>query len=105
MAAPHYGLAKRSQHSAGENLYNKIFEDRVYVFTPNGDVFDLEAGATPLDFAYHVHSDIGHRCRGAKVNDMMVPLTYHFKPAIKSALSLVKKVNPAVIGSILRRII
>ena len=41
-----------------DNLYHKIFEDRVYVFTPNGDVFDLEAGATPLDFAYHVHSEL-----------------------------------------------
>ena len=60
----------------GENLYKKIFEDRIYVFTPDGDVFDLQQGATPLDFAYHVHTDIGHRCRGAKVNNVMVPLTY-----------------------------
>jgi GTP pyrophosphokinase len=58
-----------------DNLYHKIFEDRVYVFTPEGDVFDLESGATPLDFAYHVHTELGHRCRGAKVNDMIVPLT------------------------------
>src|SRR5690606_19692748 len=53
----------------------KIFEDRVYVFSPNGDVFDLPRGATPLDFAYHVHTEIGHRCKGAKINDHIVPLT------------------------------
>lgn len=62
-------------HSAEESL-RAIFEDRVYIFTPNGDIFDLEAGATPLDFAYHVHTDVGHRCRGAKVNDVLVPLTH-----------------------------
>lgn len=51
-------------------------EDRVYVLTPQGRVVDLPAGATPLDFAYHIHTDIGHRCRGAKVNGRIVPLTY-----------------------------
>ncbi|RFA30003.1 GTP diphosphokinase [Alkalilimnicola ehrlichii] len=57
----------------------EIFEDRVYVISPRGDVIDLPRGATPLDFAYHVHSDIGHRCRGAKVNGRIVPLTYELK--------------------------
>ncbi|HEY9199697.1 MAG TPA: GTP diphosphokinase [Gammaproteobacteria bacterium] len=51
-------------------------EERVYVLTPQGKVVDLPAGATPLDFAYHIHTDIGHRCRGAKVNGRIVPLTY-----------------------------
>jgi GTP pyrophosphokinase len=50
-------------------------DDRVYVFTPQGRIVDLAAGATPLDFAYHVHTDIGHRCRGAKVDGKIVPLT------------------------------
>jgi GTP pyrophosphokinase len=51
-------------------------EDRVYVLTPQGQVVDLAAGSTVLDFAYHVHTDLGHRCRGAKVNGRMVPLTH-----------------------------
>jgi len=56
-----------------------IFEDRVYLLTPQGQVMDLPRGATVLDFAYHVHTDVGHRCRGAKVNGRIVPL--HFAPA------------------------
>lgn len=53
-----------------------IFQDQVYVFTPMGEVKELPQGSTPLDFAYRVHTDIGHRCTGAKVNGRMVPLTY-----------------------------
>ena len=52
---------------------------RVYVVTPKGEVIDLETGATPLDFAYHVHTDVGHRCRGAKVDGVIVPLTYRLR--------------------------
>lgn len=51
-------------------------QDRVYVFTPRGDVVNLASGATPLDFAYHVHTEVGHCCRGAKVNGQIVPLTH-----------------------------
>ena len=53
----------------------EIFEDRVYVMTPKGDVIDLPRGTTPLDFAYTIHSEIGHHCRGARVNGRMVTLT------------------------------
>jgi len=53
-----------------------FFEDRVYAISPKGDVVELPARATPLDFAYHVHTQVGHRCRGAKVNGRIVPLTY-----------------------------
>lgn len=52
-----------------------VSDDRVYVFTPEGHVVDLPSGATPLDFAYYVHTDLGHRCRGAKVNGRIVPLS------------------------------
>ncbi|MBL8538892.1 MAG: bifunctional (p)ppGpp synthetase/guanosine-3',5'-bis(diphosphate) 3'-pyrophosphohydrolase, partial [Betaproteobacteria bacterium] len=54
----------------------ELFRDTVYVFTPQGQVIALPRGATPVDFAYHVHSELGHRCRGAKVNGAMVPLNY-----------------------------
>ncbi len=53
-----------------------LFQDMVYVVTPQGRVVDLPRGATPVDFAYHLHSELGHRCRGAKVNGQIVPLTY-----------------------------
>ena len=53
----------------------ELFEDRVYALTPKGEVVDLPPGGTPLDFAYHVHTDLGHRCRGARVNGRIVPLT------------------------------
>jgi GTP pyrophosphokinase len=53
----------------------ELFEDRVYALTPKGEVVDLPLHATPLDFAYHVHTDLGHRCRGARVNGRIVPLT------------------------------
>ena len=62
-----------------EGLTQQLDSSRVYVFTPKGAVIDLVTGSTPLDFAYHVHSEIGHRCRGAKVNGSIVPLTYHLK--------------------------
>jgi GTP pyrophosphokinase len=58
-----------------EGMRAELFEDRVYVLTPKGEVIDLPRGATPLDFAYQVHSSLGHRCRGAKVNGRIVPLT------------------------------
>jgi GTP diphosphokinase / guanosine-3',5'-bis(diphosphate) 3'-diphosphatase len=59
-----------------ETLRTDLFEDEVYVFTPKGDVKSLAAGATPLDFAYEVHTEIGHRCVGARVNGKIVPLHY-----------------------------
>jgi GTP pyrophosphokinase len=59
-----------------QHLSADIGADRVYVFTPKGHVVDLPSGATPVDFAYRVHTDVGHACRGAKINGRIVPLTY-----------------------------
>ena len=53
-----------------------LFDDRVYALTPKGEIVDLPGGATPIDFAYHVHTDLGHRCRGARVNGRIVPLNH-----------------------------
>lgn len=59
-----------------ERMRTELFEDRVYALTPKGEVVDLPRGATPLDFAYQIHTSLGHRCKGAKVNGRIVPLTY-----------------------------
>ncbi len=59
-----------------ERFRTELVEERVYVLTPRGDVFDLPRGATALDFAYYVHTDVGHRCRGARINGRMVPISH-----------------------------
>ncbi len=62
-----------------EGVKLDIFQDQVFVFTPKGDVKDMPAGATPLDFAYRIHTEVGHACIGAKVNNRLVPLDYTLK--------------------------
>ncbi|HDZ38533.1 MAG TPA: GTP diphosphokinase [Marinobacter sp.] len=62
-----------------DHLKSDVVSDRIYVFTPEGHVVDLPQGATPVDFAYRVHTEIGHACRGARVNSRIVPLTYPLK--------------------------
>ena len=62
-----------------ESLRIDLFQDEVYVFTPKGEVKSLPAGSTPVDFAYAIHTDVGHRCVGAKVNGRIVPLTYRLQ--------------------------
>jgi guanosine-3',5'-bis(diphosphate) 3'-pyrophosphohydrolase len=66
-------------HEFMESLKHDLFEDEVYVFTPKGEVKSLAAGATPLDFAYEVHTEIGHHCVGARVNGKIVPLHYELR--------------------------
>ena len=72
---PHSGNSREFM----EGLRFDLYDDEVYVFTPRGEVKSLAAGATPLDFAYSVHTDVGHRCVGAKVNGRIVPLSYALK--------------------------
>jgi GTP pyrophosphokinase len=72
-----------------------VFQERVYCFTPRGDIFDLPAGATPIDFAYHVHTAIGHRCRGARVNGRLVSLDYRLKTGDQVEILTAKQGGPS----------
>ncbi|HLR87734.1 MAG TPA: RelA/SpoT family protein [Wenzhouxiangella sp.] len=78
-----------------EGFDNLTTEDRVYVLTPQGDVRNLSAGATPLDFAYLVHTEVGHRCRGARVNGRIVPLTYRLKNGDRVEILTAREARPS----------
>ncbi|MFP1739358.1 GTP diphosphokinase [Lonsdalea quercina] len=78
-----------------DEVRSQVFDDRVYVFTPKGDVIDLPTGSTPLDFAYHIHSDIGHRCIGAKVGGRIVPFTYQLQMGDQIEVITQKQPNPS----------
>lgn len=72
-----------------------MLDDRVYVFTPTGEIVELPQGATPLDFAYHIHSEVGHRCRGAKINGVMAPLTHVLTTGEQVEVLTAKQPNPS----------
>ena len=78
-----------------EGMKTDVFQDRVYIFTPRGDIIDLSAGSTPIDFAYHVHTDIGHRCRGARVNGKLVPLYQDLKTGDQVEILTAKRGGPS----------
>jgi GTP pyrophosphokinase len=78
-----------------DSMKTDVFKDRVYVFTPHGDIIDLPAGSTPIDFAYHVHTTIGDRCRGAKVNHKLVPLDYTLKTGEQVEILTAKQGGPS----------
>lgn len=79
-----------------DRVKDEVFEDRVYVFSPKGKVVDLAAGCTPLDFAYAIHTEVGHRCRGAKVNGKMVQLTHKLKTGEQVSIVTAKQGGPSL---------
>ncbi|MFG6159599.1 GTP diphosphokinase [Halomonas sp. 1390] len=78
-----------------EGLTSDVAPDRIYVFTPDGHVIDLPRVATPIDFAYRVHTEVGHRCRGAKVDGRIVPLTYRLKTGQQVEILTASKSGPS----------
>jgi GTP pyrophosphokinase len=78
-----------------DGMKSDVFGDRVYVFTPRGDIIDLPAKSTPIDFAYHVHTEIGHRCRGAKIGGKLVSLDYQLKTGDQVEILTAKRGGPS----------
>jgi RelA/SpoT family (p)ppGpp synthetase len=90
----------QSQEQAGGSDFlatvkDDLFRDRVYVFTPKGEAIDLPAGATPIDFAYRIHTEIGHRCRGARVNGKLVNLDHPLKTGDQVEILTAKRGGPS----------
>jgi GTP pyrophosphokinase len=78
-----------------DSLKTDLFQDRVYVFTPKGDIIDLPAESTPIDFAYHVHTEVGHRCRGARVNGKLVSLNHQLNNGDQVEIITAKRGGPS----------
>ncbi len=76
-------------------LKSDVIEERVYVFTPQGDIIDLPMGSTPIDFAYYIHTEVGHKCRGAKVNGKLVGLDYQLGNGDKVEILTAKRGGPS----------
>jgi len=89
---------KDEEKDAGDfidRFKSEVFQDRVYVMTPEGEIVDLPQGATPLDFAFYVHTEVGARCRGAKVNGKMVALTYELQSGEQVHILTTKNGSPS----------
>lgn len=78
-----------------DRFKSELFEERIYALTPKGQVVELPQGATPIDFAYYIHTELGHRCRGAKVNERIVPLNYTLKTGDQVEILRAKKDRPS----------
>ena len=85
---------KQNDEALSDDFRSELFNDRVYVLTPAGKLIDLVKGSTPLDFAYAVHTEIGHRCRGAKINGRIAPLTYTLKSGEQVEILTTKESAP-----------
>jgi GTP pyrophosphokinase len=82
-------------HEFIDSLKTDVFQDRVYTFTPKGDIIDLPNESTPIDFAYHIHTEVGHRCRGAKVNGRLVALDYRLRNGDQVEILTAKRGGPS----------
>ena len=83
-------------HEFVNSLKTDVFQDHVYVFSPKGDIFELPAGSTPIDFAYYVHTEVGNRCRGARVNGKLVGLDYQLKNGDMVEILTAKRGGPSL---------
>ncbi len=81
--------------SGNEVLEREMLAERIYAFTPDGDVIELPSGSTPIDFAYQIHTQVGHRCKGARVNGKMVSLDYKLRPGDKVEIITAKRPSPS----------
>lgn len=88
-------LEDRGHDNLLESFHTELFSDRVFVLTPTGKLVDLIKGATPLDFAYAIHTEVGHNCRGAKVNGHIRPLTYELQSGEQVEIITVKSGHPS----------
>jgi GTP pyrophosphokinase len=90
----HHDSARGDESGLLGELDTELVEDRIYVLTPRGEVIDLPTGSTPLDFAYRVHTDVGHRCRGAKVDGRIVPLDHKLRSGDRVEIMVAKTGEP-----------
>jgi GTP pyrophosphokinase len=88
--------SKEDDRELLDDFRSELFADQIFVLTPMGQVVRLKKGATPVDFAYAIHTEVGHRCRGAKVNGRIVPLTYQLKSAEKVEIMTAKQGTPSL---------
>ncbi len=91
-----FGRDTEDAASFVDTMKTEVFQDRVYAFTPKGDIVDMPKGATPVDFAYYIHTDIGHRCRGAKVHGKLVSLNYMLKTGDQVEIITSKRGGPSL---------
>ncbi len=91
-----FGQESEDAASFVNTMKTEVFQDRVYAFTPKGDIVDLPTGATPVDFAYHIHTEIGHRCRGAKVHGRLVSLDHQLQTGDQVEIVTSKRGGPSL---------